>query len=106
MQQDKWSVKQQIGHLYDLEELWYGRILDFLDKKDTLRAADMTNKKTHEADHNERSVEELIIQFQKERQKLIDKVINIDEGTASLTSLHPRLQKPMRDRFVVFCSGT
>src|SRR6266481_1937030 len=38
---NSWSVKEQIGHLYDLEELWYGRIEDFLSRKETLRAADM-----------------------------------------------------------------
>src|SRR5688500_9756671 len=45
-----WSVKEHIGHLYDLEELWFGRIEDFLSGAKTLRAADMTNEKTHNAD--------------------------------------------------------
>jgi uncharacterized damage-inducible protein DinB len=25
----KWSVKEVVGHLFDLEELWNGRINDF-----------------------------------------------------------------------------
>ena len=29
----KWSVKEVVGHLYDLEELWNGRINDFLEHK-------------------------------------------------------------------------
>ena len=32
----KWSVKEVVGHLYDLEELWNGRINDFLEQKQTL----------------------------------------------------------------------
>jgi uncharacterized damage-inducible protein DinB len=91
-----WSVKEQVGHLYDLEELWYGRIEDFLSGKEMLRAADMTNAKTDSADHNKKDLEELMKQFSSARNKLIVKIENIDEATASLTALHPRLQKRMR----------
>jgi uncharacterized damage-inducible protein DinB len=93
---DAWSVKEQIGHLYDLEDLWYGRIEDFLSGKKILRAADLRNSKTHEADHNKKNIEELLKQFSLERNKLIKKVQDIDEATASLTASHPRLQIPMR----------
>lgn len=92
----KWSVKEVIGHLYDLEELWYGRIDDFMAQKEVLRAADLTNRKTHEAGHNSRTIETLLKQFISERKKLINRVKNIDEATASIVALHPRLQTPMR----------
>jgi uncharacterized damage-inducible protein DinB len=92
----KWSVKEVIGHLYDLEELWSGRIDDFLSHKDILRAADLGNTKTHEAGHNLRSVKTLLNQFATERKKLIERVQNIDSATASIVALHPRLQTPMR----------
>jgi hypothetical protein len=61
-----------------------------------LRAADLKNTKTHEAGHNSRTVEVLLNQFTTERKKLIDRVKNIDEATASIVALHPRLQTPMR----------
>ena len=93
---NEWSAKEQVGHLYDLEELWYGRIEDFLSGKKTLRAADLRNSKTDEADHNKKNIEELLKQFSLERNKLIKKVQDIDEATASLTASHPRLQIPMR----------
>jgi uncharacterized damage-inducible protein DinB len=92
----KWSVKEVIGHLYDLEELWYGRVDDFLAHKEVLRAADLGNTKTHEAGHNSRTVEALLNQFIAERKKLIERVKNIDEASASIVALHPRLQTPMR----------
>lgn len=91
-----WSVKEQIGHLYDLEELWFGRIQDFLSGKEILRAADLNNTKTHEANHNLRRIDDLLQQFSLARNKLIEKVKDIDEATAALTSLHPRLKTPMR----------
>src|SRR5690349_10699998 len=53
-----WSVKEQVGHLYDLEDLWYGRIEDFFAGEETLRTADMTNRKTEEADHNSKTITE------------------------------------------------
>ena len=91
-----WSIKEQVGHLYDLEGLWYGRIEDFLSGQQTLRAADLRNTKTHEANHNQKTIQELISQFSSERSKLIEKVQDIDEATVLLTALHPRLQTPMR----------
>ncbi len=93
---DKWSVKEVIGHLYDLEELWYGRIDDFMTHKEVLRAADLRNIKTHEAGHNLQTVQTLLNQFITERKKLIQRVKNIDEATASIVALHPRLQTHMR----------
>src|SRR5258706_9805025 len=92
----KWSVKEVIGHLYDLEELWNGRINDFLEQKQSLRAADMSNAKTTAANHNAKSVDELLKQFINARNKLIARVKDFDEATASLTALHPRLQTPIR----------
>jgi len=95
-QNEEWSVKEQVGHLYDLEELWYGRVEDFLLEKEVLRAADLRNTKTHEANHNRKSIEELLEQFASARNKLIGKVTDMDEAIASRTALHPRLRTPMR----------
>ena len=92
----KWSVKEVVGHLYDLEELWNGRIDDFLEQKQTLRAADMSNTKTTAAGHNSRPIKELLQQFIDARNKLITRVRDLDEASALLTALHPRLQTPMR----------
>ena len=93
---DSWTVKEHIGHLFDLEELWYSRIEDYLSGKSVLRAADLRNTKTHEANHNSKAIEHLLQQFSLARNKLTEKVSDIDEATALLTALHPRLQAPMR----------
>ena len=93
---DHWSVKEQVGHLYDLEGLWYGRIEDFLAGNEILRAADLNNTKTKEADHNSKTIQQLLKQFSGARNKLVQKVEHMDAATASLTALHPRLQQPMR----------
>jgi hypothetical protein len=93
MPDGKWSIKQHIGHLTDLEELHDGRLNDFRAKLEILRAADMTNLKTEEADHNKISVTDLIKNFRSLRKRFIDHVLTFDEGELNQKSLHPRLQE-------------
>jgi uncharacterized damage-inducible protein DinB len=91
-----WSVKQHIGHLYDLEELWWKRLIDFTQHKAMLTAADLMNRKTEEADHNDKTLNDLINQFATERQKILEAIYDYDETILVRTSLHPRLKQPMR----------
>src|SRR5438046_1382541 len=49
---EKWSAQEHAGHLFDLEDLWASRIDDFRTPGDTLTRADLTNRRTHEANHN------------------------------------------------------
>ena len=93
----KWSIKEEIGHLLDLEPLWYGRMQDFLNQEIEFRSADLENRKTHEANHNSQTIENLMSDFRKERNRLVEKIHQIDaEGKLSSTSLHPRLKAPMK----------
>ncbi len=94
--QNGWSVKQHIGHLTDLEELWWKRLKDFEQNKPVLTAADMSNAKTAEANHNEKQLHELMQSFTNERKRMIEFIYSFDEGMLGKTSLHPRLNKPMR----------
>ena len=91
-----WSIKEQVGHLYDLEELWMGRIEDFLSQKSTLRAADMTNEKTRSGDHNSKDIKALLTQFKGARMNLVNKAETMDESKALFIAMHPRLKKPIR----------
>lgn len=91
-----WSVKEHLGHLSDLEELWWKRLEDFQQHKPQLSAADLTNTKTSEASHNEKSLEQLLQFFTIERQKTLEGIYAFDEQILSLSSIHPRLQQPMR----------
>lgn len=93
---DAWSIKEHIGHLCDLEDLHDDRIDDFIARKETLRAADMSNAKTNEAHHNEKSVSELLGNFTVKRRAFIERLEKLDDETQGLKSMHPRLQVPMR----------
>lgn len=92
----KWSVQEQAGHLLDLEPLWLARVDDFLRGGDTLTAADLTNRKTHEANHNARSVDEILADFRGARLSLLDRVEKLSSDLFARSMLHPRLKQPMR----------
>lgn len=92
----KWSIKEHIGHLSDLEELHEGRIDDFISRKQVLRAADMSNLKTNQANHNNKSVEKLIREFSLKRKEFISRLEKLDDEILRQQSLHPRLKITMR----------
>jgi hypothetical protein len=93
---DKWSAQEHAGHLLDLEPLWAARVDDFLRDGDTLTAADLSNRKTHEANHNDRPLIEILAEFRTERIRLVDRVEKLEPAMFARSMLHPRLQQPMR----------
>ena len=92
----KWSIKENIGHLIDLEPLWQGRLEDIINGETELRPTDLQNNKTHLANHNARPVPELLSAFREIRQQTITALRAIDEETVFKSALHPRLKTPMR----------
>lgn len=94
--QNGWSVKEHIGHLYDLEDLWWKRLNDFQENKPILTIADLNNTKTKEARHNEKKLEALLLDFTAERQNILETVYGFEKEMLSRTSVHPRLNQPMR----------
>jgi uncharacterized damage-inducible protein DinB len=93
---NRWSIKENVGHLIDLEELHDGRIDDFIEGKKTLRPADLNNKKTDEANHNSKDIFNLVNQFKIVRENFIKRMKSIDEKVLMRSSIHPRLNQPMR----------
>jgi uncharacterized damage-inducible protein DinB len=93
---NKWSIKEHIGHLSDLEELWIQRVKDFTEKRTVLTAADMSNAATEKADHSSRSMQELLQVFLSKRNQYIAMLRKMDTETQEFQSLHPRLQIQVR----------
>ena len=98
----KWSIKEHIGHLYDLEFLHDGRLDDFKEGKEILRAADMKNVLTEESNHNRSNLANLIDNFSNSRRDFLIKLNSLDDATLMRKSLHPRLQIMMRPVDVAF----
>ncbi len=93
---EKWSIKENIGHLIDLEPIWQGRLDDILENKKYLRSADLENKKTDFAQHNKIDINDLLSQFRELRNLTLNKLVELTEEDVYKTALHPRLEKPMR----------
>ena len=92
----RWSIKENIGHLVDLESLHDLRINDFLESRHVLHPADMRNKKTDKAHHNKKDINELLDEFKNVRDNFINRIEQLDEEVLERTSLHTRLNQPMR----------
>ncbi|HVV55542.1 MAG TPA: DinB family protein [Mucilaginibacter sp.] len=93
---DTWSIKENIGHLSDLESLWQGRLEDIRNGKKELRVADLTNRKTDEANHNAMTLDDLLHHFRQARVQTISMIEGLDEDMIFRSALHPRLKTPMR----------
>jgi uncharacterized damage-inducible protein DinB len=91
-----WSVQQHVGHLADLEPLWYGRVDDILSGVPEMRPADLLNRATDAADHNDRPLEEVLRSFTELRGRFTERLAGLDLRDVARASDHPRLKQPMR----------
>src|ERR1700721_881013 len=94
--QGKWSAQENAGHLLDLEPLWLARVGDYVAARDQLTIADLKNRKTDEANHNARPLEQILSEFRAARERLLKHVDELDASLFSRTIPHPRLKTPMR----------
>jgi hypothetical protein len=92
----RWSIQENIGHLLDLEELFSERVDDYDANHSTLLAADMTNRKTHEARHNDQPIQTILSDFRSARIGLVERLERKDSEYFARVALHPRLNKHMR----------
>jgi uncharacterized damage-inducible protein DinB len=92
---DTWSIQENVGHLWDLEALWVGRLEDFIGGAERLRAADLENRKTHDARHNEGTIERLLAGFRRDRMATVERLESLGPADLDRTALHPRLGQPM-----------
>ena len=93
---EKWSIQENIGHLLDLDELFSARFGDFERNAETLRPADLLNRKTHEAHHNAQPLEKILSEFRRGRHALVARLDSAAPDYFRRTALHPRLNTPMR----------
>lgn len=94
--EDKWSAQEHAGHLADMEPLWMARAGDFLAEGEMLTVADLSNRKTHEANHNGRPLREIFAEFRAARLQLVDRLNKLEPAIFGRSRLHPRLKTPMR----------
>jgi uncharacterized damage-inducible protein DinB len=94
--EEKWSAQEHAGHLLDLEPLWLARVGDYVAASDQLTTADLTNRRTDEANHNARPLGQILTDFRASRQGLLKRVEELDPSLFARAIPHPRLKTPMR----------
>jgi uncharacterized damage-inducible protein DinB len=69
---------------------------DYVAGNTEMRVADLRNRKTDEAGHNERAAEEILRDFRQAREHFVQQVENLDDAKFARVISHPRLKVPMR----------
>lgn len=90
-----WSIQEHVGHLSDIEELWQRRLEGMLRGDKEMLPADLQNRKTHEAGHNDVRMKHLIDRFDAVRSATLVRLAGLNEEDIFKSALHPRLQTPM-----------
>jgi uncharacterized damage-inducible protein DinB len=93
---DRWSIQENAGHLLDLESLVIQRIEEYVAGVATLHAADMSNRKTYEADHNAVAVASILRAFREQRTRVVARLEGLEPEMFARSALHPRLNVQMR----------
>lgn len=93
---ERWSIQENAGHLLDLESLVTQRLDEYLASATTLHAADMSNRKTYEAQHNEVAIAQLLRDFREQRLALVQRLDALDADVFGRAAHHPRLNVSMR----------
>ena len=93
---DRWSIQEHVGHLADLEALHLQRLAEVAAGKATLTGADLENRATWTAGHNERSFADVLASFSAVRAELLAALTALDAEGLAKAAIHPRLQVAMR----------
>lgn len=91
-----WSIAQEVGHLIDLEPLWLHRAHEIMRGEAVLAAADLSNRATHEGDHDQWPVPQLVERFEHARRALVSALRGAGDDDLERSARHPRLGTPMR----------
>ena len=92
----RWSMQENAGHLLDLEALVSQRIDEYLAGNTTLHAADMSNRKTYDASHNNVPVDTILKDFRAARYGIVQRLESLGPEIFARAALHPRLNVQMR----------
>jgi hypothetical protein len=93
---ERWSIQENAGHLLDLEALVSQRLDEYAAGYKDLHAADMSNRKTYEAEHNAVSIHTILASFREQRMRTVDRLDALNGDMFARSALHPRLGVQMR----------
>lgn len=88
---DKWSVKQNLGHLAEVDEISGKRISEITSGSEVLTRADVQPQ----VDYNAMPIGRIIDLLVAKRRDNIARYRTLSESQLRMTSMHPRLKVPM-----------
>jgi hypothetical protein len=92
-----WSPQEHAGHIADLDEsLFLPRLEEYSAKVTTLSAADVRNRRTEEAGHNARSLEDVLAHLRRARAAVVARIETLAPEAFAQVAYHPRLHTSMR----------
>ena len=94
--ENKWSIQENAGHLCDVEPIWILRARQVIQGAEQLAPADITNRATDAANHNDASIAGILARFRALRAEFISILEGADDSVLARTARHPRLGTPMR----------
>lgn len=92
---DAWSIQEHAGHLWDLEDLHRRRLRDYRAGARELRPADLTNRRTRDARHDDDDIRSILEDFRYERELFLEEIEALTPAARAQTPTHPRLRQPM-----------
>ena len=90
---DSWSILENVGHLLLVEELWDGRLDDFLTGAEALRPAGYDATPVEAARFNERPPEDLLAAFRVARLRHVGRLEGFGPSDVGRPAFHPRLKR-------------
>jgi uncharacterized damage-inducible protein DinB len=93
---ERWSIQENAGHLLDLETLFSQRLDEYLAGAKVLYPADMSNRRTYEADHNQMPLSAILKDFRDNRMQLVGRLDGLEPQAFAVVAHHLRLDVPMR----------
>jgi hypothetical protein len=91
----RWSLQEHAGHLWDLEDLHRRRLRDYRAGARELRPAELTNRRTWQAAHNDDEITSILEDFRWERELLVRELDAMTPAERARAPLHPQLGQPM-----------
>jgi hypothetical protein len=91
-----WSIQENAAHLFDLDALTLERIEQYVAGVPVLHTADITNRKTSEANYNSVPAAEISRLFRERRSEVVNRLESLDPEMFARSAIHPRLNIPMR----------
>jgi hypothetical protein len=88
----KWSIQEHAGHLLDIEDLHRLRLAELDRGVEELHPADLSNRRTYEANHHDEPIGEILADFRFAREALLERFAGVDPAKRSV---HPRLGQPI-----------